>query len=97
MGRPLLSTPVDSNAQSKQIYENLIDSIKKDDSLSQDKSLLNRIGDKIKDTVSGGSNVRLPTERAGTVMVFRTFDRVSYALIMDASKTIHLFDQVTNP
>lgn len=35
--------------QSKQIYENLIDSIKKDDSLSQDKSLLNRIGDKIKD------------------------------------------------
>ena len=35
--------------QSKQIYENLVDSIKKDDSLFQDKSLLNRIGDKIKD------------------------------------------------
>jgi hypothetical protein len=41
--------------------------------------------------------VRLPRERAGTLMVFRVFDRVSYALVMDATRAIHLHDVVTNP
>lgn len=41
--------------------------------------------------------VVLPQERAGTVLVFRSFDRVSYALVMDASRAIHIDDAVTNP
>jgi hypothetical protein len=41
--------------------------------------------------------VQLPRERAGTLMVFRIFDRVSYALVMDATRAIHLHDVVTNP
>ena len=57
---------------------------------------VNKVGEVVKDTVVGGK-VRLPTERAGTVMVFRTFDQVSYALVMDASKTLRVLDQVTNP
>lgn len=54
-------------------------------------------GNKVRDIVAGGDRVTLPTERAGTVMIFRVFDRVSYALVMDATRTIHLHDQVTNP
>ena len=41
--------------------------------------------------------VKLPDERAGTVMVFRPFERVSYALVMAASRAMHLNDTVRNP
>jgi hypothetical protein len=41
--------------------------------------------------------VRLPDERAGTLLVFRTFDRISYGLIVGASSEIHVFDFVRNP
>jgi hypothetical protein len=58
---------------------------------------VNQTGAKVKDIVVRGDRVTLPTERAGTVMIFRVFDRVSYALVMDANRTIHLNDQVTNP
>jgi len=53
-------------------------------------------GQEIKDTVEGGS-VKLPDEHAGEVMVFRVFERVSYALVMRATRTIHTLDKVTNP
>jgi hypothetical protein len=41
--------------------------------------------------------VELPELRAGTVMVFRPFDRVSYALVMQATRPMHLLDAVKNP
>lgn len=41
--------------------------------------------------------VQLPSERIGTLMIFRTFDRVSYALIMTASRPVRLHDTVSNP
>jgi signal peptidase I len=41
--------------------------------------------------------VRLPDELAGMLMVFRTFDRVSYALVMEASGPLHLLDRVQTP
>src|SRR5262249_52116268 len=44
-----------------------------------------------------GKKVRLPDEPAGTMMVFRTFDRMSYALIMEATTTISVYDTVPNP
>jgi hypothetical protein len=53
--------------------------------------------------VSGMSNyfyarkVRLPDERTGTFMVFKTFDRISYGLIMEAKDVIHVLDRVENP
>lgn len=39
----------------------------------------------------------LPDERYGLLMVFRVFDRASYALIMDAERPVNLLDLATNP
>jgi len=41
--------------------------------------------------------VKLPDERAGTLLVFKSFDRISYALVVGASNTIHVQDVVHNP
>jgi LysM repeat protein len=41
--------------------------------------------------------VRLPDEQAGVSMVFRTYDRISYALIMEAKGAIHVNDKVLSP
>jgi LysM repeat protein len=41
--------------------------------------------------------VKLPDERAGTLLVFKVFDRVSYGLIVGASNTIHIGAPVHNP
>ncbi len=41
--------------------------------------------------------IKLPDERIGLVMVFRTFDRVSYGLIMQASDSVNVLDAVHTP
>jgi hypothetical protein len=41
--------------------------------------------------------VQLPDEHAGKLMVFRTFQRVSYALVLKASHAIHVLDKVQSP
>lgn len=41
--------------------------------------------------------VELPEERAGLVFVFRTFEKVSYALVMQTTQPIRLFDSVKTP
>jgi LysM repeat protein len=41
--------------------------------------------------------VQLPEERAGTILVFKVFDHVSYALVVGASDTMHRGDLVVNP
>ncbi len=41
--------------------------------------------------------VQLPAERAGILMVFRTYDKVSYGLIMKAERALHVGDYVLNP
>lgn len=43
------------------------------------------------------SLIKLPDERIGLLMVFRTFERVSYALIMQASEPINVLDPVQTP
>ncbi|MEE8321870.1 MAG: hypothetical protein V3R68_08525, partial [Gammaproteobacteria bacterium] len=40
--------------------------------------------------------VRLPEEYTGVLMVFRTFDNLSYALVMETQGPIHLYDTVRN-
>jgi LysM repeat protein len=44
-----------------------------------------------------GKPVTLPDEYTGHVMVFRTFDKVSYGLIMDSLRPIHIGDKLTQP
>ena len=53
-------------------------------------------GQKIDDRFGGG-NVKLPDEEAGTIMVFKTFDRISYGLVMEATQAIHIHDTIRNP
>ncbi len=41
--------------------------------------------------------VALPTERAGTMMIFRSFDKVSYGLIMESERSMRIGDYVAAP
>ncbi|MDX1402985.1 MAG: LysM domain-containing protein [Woeseiaceae bacterium] len=65
-------------------------------------------GEKIRDRFAGGSflstsgflggeSVTLPDEEAGTVMIFKVYDRIAYALVMEATSDIHVLDAVRNP
>ncbi|WP_284336314.1 LysM peptidoglycan-binding domain-containing protein [Comamonas sp. NoAH] len=55
-------------------------------------------GQKIKDrTDPERPTVQLPDEENGLAMVFRCFDRVSYALIMDVRRGAQVGDKLTNP
>jgi hypothetical protein len=56
-------------------------------------------GRTIRDTHRGsiGQKVRLPDEPAGTMMVFRTSERLSYALVMQATTPMSLYDIVRTP
>ncbi|MEW8090026.1 MAG: LysM peptidoglycan-binding domain-containing protein [Candidatus Thiodiazotropha endolucinida] len=55
-------------------------------------------GEAIRDIVKGrGEKVTLPLEEAGHLMVFRTFEKVSFALVMDATKPLHVLDWVRTP
>lgn len=59
-----------------------------------------RVGKKILDNIGkehGNYQVTLPDEDAGTMMVFRVFDRVSYALVMTATRVMHENDKVRTP
>ena len=60
-----------------------------------------RAGQEIRDDVrkSGllADKVQLPDEHAGTTMVFRVFDRMSYALVMEATRDFRVLDIVRNP
>jgi LysM domain len=65
------------------------------------------LGGYVRDTVNkgylggmsrlGAQNVRLPDERTGTFMVFKTFDEISYGLVMEAKDIIRVQDLVQNP
>jgi len=54
-------------------------------------------GAEFKDNNKNIPAAKLPEERYGLLMVFRTFDRVSYALVMDASRPVNVLDTVANP
>ncbi|MEM7465395.1 MAG: LysM domain-containing protein [Pseudomonadota bacterium] len=41
--------------------------------------------------------IELPEERAGELMVFRAFDDVSYGLVMNTQRPVHIADRVRNP
>ncbi|MET1256451.1 LysM peptidoglycan-binding domain-containing protein [Aliikangiella maris] len=54
--------------------------------------------EKVKDTVTNHKeHVTLPDELAGRLMIFRTFEKVSLALVLKAEKTIHVYDKVKMP
>jgi hypothetical protein len=56
-------------------------------------------GEVVRDRNAGtlSKRVRLPNERAGTFMVFKTYDRISFGLIMTATHPLHIGDVIGNP
>lgn len=51
---------------------------------------------KHRDPVSG-RKYKLPDEESGLLLVFRTFEKVSYALVMNATRPLQIGDAVTTP
>lgn len=41
--------------------------------------------------------VKLPNERAATLLVFKVFDRMSYGLVVDAQQPVRIYDVVRSP
>jgi hypothetical protein len=41
--------------------------------------------------------IRLPSERAGLLMVFRTFEKLSYGLVLVTERALSVGDEVKNP
>lgn len=55
-------------------------------------------GERIKDTTNDAKEtIKLPSETNGMAMVFRTFDRVSYALILEIRNGVRVGDRMVNP
>ena len=48
-------------------------------------------------SLGGGKKVQLPSERVGMVMVFKAFDKMSYALVMETTHEIRQGDLAGNP
>lgn len=55
-----------------------------------------KLGGTVKDRVKGDT-VTLPDERAGLVMVFRTFEKLSLGLVLEADRPLAIKDLVRNP
>jgi len=53
-------------------------------------------GHRIKDRVAGGY-VMLPDEKAGLVMIFRVFEKISFGLVLEADQGLKVKDRVVNP
>jgi len=59
---------------------------------------IDHAGETIRDVVAGnGAEVTLPDEKAGVLMVFRVFERVSYGLVMESKRVMHRHDVVRTP
>jgi nucleoid-associated protein YgaU len=55
-----------------------------------------KTGETVRDRISG-QPVKIPDERAGLLMVFRTYDKLSYGLVLNASRSLVVMDKVQNP
>ena len=59
---------------------------------------IQKAGARIVDKTDGARDpLRLPDERNGLLMVFRTFDRVSYGLILEITEGVRVGDRLVNP
>jgi len=54
-------------------------------------------GPVVKDPVVRNKSVKLPDELNGNLMIFRPFNHLSYALIMDAQSTLRIGDIIKSP
>lgn len=57
---------------------------------------IHKAGEVITDRVTG-EKVALPSERAGLLMVFRTFEKMSFGLVLTANRPLAVKDEVRTP
>lgn len=55
-----------------------------------------KAGEVVRDQVNNDL-VQLPDVRSGLLMVFRTFDKMSYAIVLNANQPLEVLDKVRNP
>jgi hypothetical protein len=55
-----------------------------------------KAGEVVRDRVKGGK-IALPDERAGLLMIFRTFEKLSFGLVLEADRALAVNDKVRNP
>ncbi len=55
-----------------------------------------RTGEMVRDPVTG-ERIALPDERAGLLMLFKVFDKVSYGLVLNATNVMSVGDKVFTP
>ncbi|WP_066054992.1 LysM peptidoglycan-binding domain-containing protein [Halioglobus sp. HI00S01] len=57
---------------------------------------IEKTGATVSDPLTGDA-LKLPDERAGLLMVFEAFEKMSYALVLKASRPLAVLDKVSNP
>jgi hypothetical protein len=55
-----------------------------------------KVGGVVRDPITS-EKIELPSERAGLLMVFRVFEKLSYGLILKATRPLHVMDEVRTP
>ncbi|OZB08427.1 MAG: peptidoglycan-binding protein, partial [Marinobacter sp. 34-60-7] len=55
-----------------------------------------KAGNLVRDPVTN-ETIELPSERAGLLMVFQVYEKMSYGLVLQATRALSLGDKVTNP
>ena len=56
-----------------------------------------RVRDRFASRLGLSRRVTLPDEQAGTIMIFKVYDRIGYGLVMEATSDIHVLDAIRNP
>ncbi|PKM29843.1 MAG: peptidoglycan-binding protein [Gammaproteobacteria bacterium HGW-Gammaproteobacteria-11] len=55
-----------------------------------------KTGELVRDRILN-ERIRLPDERAGELMVFRAYDKMSYGIVLSATRQMAIMDKVRNP
>ena len=57
---------------------------------------INKRGEEVRDPVTG-KTLQMPDSRAGLLMVFRTFEKLSFAIVLEANQPLVVLDKISNP
>ncbi|MFV8572238.1 LysM peptidoglycan-binding domain-containing protein [Marinobacter sp. SBS5] len=55
-----------------------------------------KAGNRVRDPITG-ETIELPSERAGLLMVFQVYEKLSYGLVLKATRALSVGDKVVNP
>jgi nucleoid-associated protein YgaU len=55
-----------------------------------------KTGETVRDRITG-EQIKVPDERAGLLMVFRSYQKLSYGLVLNATRSLAVQDKVRNP